>query len=84
MEKENGYKVAAIFLVVVLFFLNYQYQKQKQVLQDYKSALDDANSNIDDANSEIEDAQGNAWSDYDSMGSALDNLTTIDSVPNPD
>jgi hypothetical protein len=36
----------------------------------YSSALDEANSNI-------EDAQGYAWSTYDEMGDALDNLETV-------
>ena len=36
----------------------------------YQNALDEANSNI-------EDAQSYAWSSYDEMGDALDNLTTV-------
>jgi hypothetical protein len=63
--------------------LESQLNEQQSQLDDYQSALDDANSNIDDANSIIEDAQSYAWSSYDDMGWALDNLTTVDNVDNP-
>jgi hypothetical protein len=45
-----------------------------------RSCLLEANDNIDQANSNIEDAKSSAWSDYDEMGSALDNLETVDNV----
>jgi len=37
----------------------------------YSDALDQANSSIDDA-------KGYAWSSYDDMGYALDNLETVE------
>lgn len=49
----------------------------------YSDALDQANSNIEEANSNIEDAQGYAWSSYEEMGQALDDLVTVDIVPEP-
>jgi len=51
-------------------------------LQDEVADLDDkANSYsdaLDQANSNIEDAQSYAWSSYDDMGYALDNLETVE------
>ena len=54
-----------------------EYQNQ---LDDYEYALDEANSNIETANSYIEDAQSYAWSTYDDMGYALDNLEIVETV----
>ncbi len=52
-------------------------------LDDYQSALEEANNNIDEANSIIEDAQSYAWSNYQEMGDALDNLYTVNTVSEP-
>ncbi|MCX6753010.1 MAG: hypothetical protein NTW62_01525 [Candidatus Nomurabacteria bacterium] len=45
------------------------------------SDLEDENSNLTDSldqcNSNIEDAQSYAWSSYEEMGDALDNLETV-------
>lgn len=46
------------------------------------STIDEANSNIDDLNSTITDAQAEAWSDYDTMGSTLEDMQTGDTVSN--
>ena len=90
MEKESNYKVAAVILLVVVFFLNYQYRQERKdnlILQDrlseYQSALNYANENIEEANSIIEDAQSYAWSDYYDMGYALDDMYTVDTVSEP-
>lgn len=90
MEKESSYKIAAIILLVILFLLNFRYQGVKRdnlrlqySLYEYESALNQANENIEEANSIIEDAQYNAWSSYDDMGDALDNLYTVDTVSEP-
>ena len=55
----------------------------KNQLDDYSNALDEANSNIEQANSNIEDAQWYAWSSYDDMGYALDNLETVETISDP-
>lgn len=55
----------------------------RHAVSSYSYALDEANNNIEEANSSIEDAQGYAWSSYDEMGWALDNLETVDTVSNP-
>ncbi len=52
-------------------------------LSDYETSLEEANNNIEEANSIIEDAQGSAWSSYEDMGDALDNLSTVDTVDAP-
>ena len=52
-------------------------------ISDYESSLEEANSQIEEANSMIEDAQGYAWSSYEDMGYALDNLSTVDTIPEP-
>lgn len=90
MEKESTYKIIALILLILLFFSNSNsrsLKKEKLILEDqlseYESALSEANDNIEEANSIIEDAQSYAWSDYDEMGYALDNLETVDTVYGP-
>lgn len=90
MEQATNYKIIAGFLLFILFLLNFQLhdsRKENAILQDrldeYQSALSEANDNIDSANSNIEDAQGYAWSSYEEMGEALDNLSTVDTVSEP-
>ena len=57
--------------------------RQEDLLSEYEDALDEANDNIDEANSMIEDAQWQAWSSYEDMGYALDNLYTVDTISKP-
>lgn len=57
-------------------------QLQNQI-QDYQDKLSEANGNIEEANSNIEDAKGYAWNNYYDMGYALDDLDTVDTVPEP-
>lgn len=90
MEKGTGYKVTIGILVFILFLLNFQLhdsRKDNAILQDrldeYQSALSEANDNIDSANSMIEDAQSYAWSSYEDMGYALENLSAVDTVWDP-
>lgn len=49
-----------------------------------QSALEEANSNIDNANSEIENAKGYSGSSYEEMVDALDNLSTVSNVSDPE
>ncbi len=53
------------------------------VRDDYSSALEDATSSIEEANSQIADGQGYAWSSYNEMGEALENLYEVDDADNP-
>jgi len=88
--------IGAIILIVLLWtWQNYrvinnlkeentklesQVEEQLDQINDYRDALDQANSNIDEANSEIEEAQGYVWGNYHDMGTALENLYTIDTI----
>ena len=90
MEKESSYKIIAIILAILLFFSytnSHSLGKKNIILEDrlseYQSALSEANDNIEEANSTIEDARGYAWSSYHDMGSALENLSTVDTVQEP-
>lgn len=90
MEKESSYKTIAIILAILLFFSytnGHSLGKKNVMLEDrlseYQSALGEANDNIEEANSYIEDAQSYAWSSYDDMGDALENMSTVDTVSEP-
>lgn len=61
----------------------YDYDQCDSSLTEYKDALNEANDNIDYANSYIEYAQSMAWESYDDMGTALDDLSTVDTVSEP-
>lgn len=90
MENENNYKILFFILLVVLIigWLKFNNLKEENsILTDdvgaYQDTLSRANQNIEEANSVIEDAQSYAWSSYEEMGDALDNLTTVDTVSEP-
>lgn len=90
MENENKYKILFFILLAVLIigWLKFSNLKEENsILEDevgaYQDALSQANQNIEEANSIIEDAQSYAWSSYQEMGDALDNLTTVDTVYEP-
>lgn len=50
----------------------------------YDEALTEANSTIEEANASIETAKYDAWSDYESMGNALDTLDVFYIVEAPE
>lgn len=96
-DKQIGYYIVAVVVLVIstigFAVANSNANEEKAQLQsqvddltsqndDLQSNLDDANANIDQANDSITTAQGYAWSDYDSMGQALDNMSTVDNVNN--
>lgn len=77
-------------LVIAVIWLGFTVHNQGETITQLKSiiyscdnAVTNANQNIDDLNSQIYDAQYSAWSDYDTMGYALENLTTGEVVSNP-
>ncbi len=87
-EETNKFWIYILLVILVLGWFRYDRLKKenfylKDELVSYQSALDEANQNIEDANSMIEDAQSSAWSSYEDMGSALDNLQTVDIISNP-
>ena len=90
MENNKKYSYIIAILIVVLLILGQKYKTLKSENEDLTSLVDDydysltqANDNIEEANSMLEDAQGYAWSSYDEMGQALENLTTVDTVRRP-
>jgi len=90
MENESKYKILFFVLLVILIlgWLKYNNLKEENAaltnqIDEYQYALGQANENIDEANSIIEDAQNYAWSSYEEMGYALDNLYTIDTISEP-
>lgn len=90
MRNENKYKIMFFILLAVLLFgwLKYNNLKEEHTIlldevDEYQYALSQANQNIEEANSIIEDAQSYAWSTYQEMGEALDNLYPVDTIPEP-
>ena len=83
MEGKGGWLFVVLIVLSIWFWSDHhKLTGQIQTLQDkvyeldnkvnsYSDALDQANSNIDDA-------KGYAWSSYDDMGYALDNLETVE------
>ncbi|MDP9249316.1 MAG: hypothetical protein M3M85_02290 [bacterium] len=80
--EDNNWVFVVLIIFVLLFwrdhhklssrieYLQYQVSSLEEERDEYEDALDQANSNI-------EDAQYYAWSSYDDMGYALDNLETV-------
>ena len=82
---EKGNRWIFILLVILSIWFwrdHHNVTNRVESLQDEVADLDDkANSYsdaLDQANSNIEDAQSYAWSSYDDMGYALDNLETVE------
>ena len=79
-----------IILLIALVFLWVKYSSLKKedaelsdLVAEYQYALEQANENIEEINSVIEDAQLYAWSSYEDMGYALENLYTVDTISDP-
>lgn len=82
-EKGNGWIFILLVILSVWFWRDHHNLTNRvESLQDKVADLDNkANSYsdaLDQANSNIEDAQSYAWSSYDDMGYALDNLETVE------
>ena len=82
-EKGNGWIFILLVILSIWFWRDHHnLTSLVESLQDEVADLDDkANSYsdaLDQANSNIEDAQSYAWSSYDDMGYALDNLETVE------
>ena len=54
------------------------------VKEEYGSALEEANNNIEEANNKMYDANSYAWSSYNEMGTALDDLSDVAQSDDPD
>lgn len=83
--RTRKYLLIVAFIVLAIGWVKrgHKIEEQAALIDEYSSALEQANYNIEDANSSIEDAQSAAWSTYEDMGYALDNLETVDTVSDP-
>lgn len=84
MDKEK-LKWIIYALIGFIFLFNFKYTQlveERDDLEDELSSYEDKLSNyqeaLDHANSNIEDAKWSAWSSYEDMGYALDNLETVE------
>ena len=89
MDEEKAFGGVGIFLIIALIWAWSTIHSQNQKIDELKSTIEtcsdrinEANGNINDLNNQIEDAAGQAWTDYDSMGSTLEGLETGDTVTN--
>lgn len=89
LEKNKNGIIFVLVIVIFLLWSNFSKLKEESVrklnicensLNTAKNTIDEANDNIDQANNNIEEAQWYAWSSYDDMGYALDNLETVDNA----
>ena len=84
---KNIFIIISMFLLLISWSKNSSLKDENERLSDladeYYYALAQANENIEEANSVIEEAQGYAWSSYEDMGYALENMYTIDTVSGP-
>jgi|ERR1017187_5511842 peptidoglycan hydrolase CwlO-like protein len=100
-ENHNGFAGFLLVVIIVMGIFLWQQNKQIGALNDalseangnidsLNSEIGQANDDLDNLNSQIDDAQSMAWSDYETMGSTLENLSavedtfeTYDTVSNP-
>lgn len=82
-KKGNGWIFILLVILSIWFWRDHHNLTSRiESLQDEVADLDDKTNSysdaLDQANSNIEDAQSYAWSSYDDMGDALDNLETVE------
>jgi uncharacterized coiled-coil protein SlyX len=83
MEEKSVGTILAIIIIWLAITVHNQdgtIGHLKQTIVNCATTIEDANSNIDDLNNQITDAQSEAWSDYETMGSTLENLRSGDEV----
>ncbi len=78
----NNWAVIGLVVISLLFWRDHhKLTNQIDSLNDEVSSLESEKNSysdaLDEANSNIEDAQSYAWSSYEEMGDALDNLSTV-------
>ena len=83
----GGFGIVLIISLIWLGITDYNQNKtiseMSGIISQCSGAIDDANNNIQNLNSQIDDVQSLAWSDYDAMGYALENLSNGQEVHNP-
>lgn len=83
-EGKAGYTIIIIIALILGFFLYREINELKQknliseeLYENCSSRLVDYQDALQEANDNIENAQSYAWSSYDDMGYALDDLQTV-------
>jgi hypothetical protein len=74
-EENNGWFFIILVILSVWFWMDH-HKLTEQITSLQDDVYEHANA-LDQANSNIEDAQSYAWSSYEDMGYALDNLETV-------
>ncbi len=79
----NNWVIIVLIVLSVWFWRDHRNMKnQLAESQDELSYCEEESSSyqdaLDQANQNIENARSNAWSSYDEMGDALDNLETVE------
>lgn len=89
MEENNKWLIIVLIILSIWFWrdhhnLKKQLAETQNELSYCKDSLDESENNLnqcseslDQVNSNIEDAQSSAWSSYEDMGDAIDNLETV-------
>lgn len=81
MKKEK-WLIVGLVIISLLFWKDHSQLTKKIIeldnqISNLESEKDDCKNALDNANSSIEDARSAAWSSYEDMGDALDNLETF-------
>ncbi len=76
MEKDNNNWILTILVVLLILAWSKQHKAKVEIAR-LHSQVSSYEDKLEEANSNIEDAQSYAWSSYDDMGYALDNLETV-------
>lgn len=80
--ENNNWLLVTLIIISILFWRDHHNLKNKLELiqssfEDIESELSFTDDALEEANSNIEDAKSYAWSSYNDMGYALDNLETV-------
>lgn len=85
-DAEIGIGTIGLIIIIALWVhintLNNKIDAREKVISDCSSQIDEANDKINEANGQIEEAQNEVWSDYESMGQTIGNLSTVETVYN--
>lgn len=78
-DKEGGISLILVIVIICLLISNHNLKKQ---VTECGWNIDLLNDSIDQANNDLSSAHEKAWTNYDTMGSALEELDG--SYPNQD
>lgn len=83
MKGKGGWLFVVLIILSIWFWrdrhkLNERVESLQDEVYEFEQRASSYSDALDQANSNIEDAQSYAWSSYDDMGYALDNLETVE------